>query len=125
MTVGRALILVAHGSPDPDWRRPLERIVERLAVELGDAVALAYLAHPPSVDEAVEQLRQAGHRRILIAAALLSPGGRHVKQDIPAAVEAARVRYPELEIELDPGALGDDEQVIAALARASLERLTR
>lgn len=121
----RALILVAHGSPDPDWRRPLERLVELLASELGDAVALAYLAHPPSLDDAIATLEQAGHRRVLVVAALLSPGGRHVKHDIPAAVEAARADHPTIEIELASGALGDDEQVIAALARASLERLTR
>lgn len=121
----RALILVAHGSSDPDWRRPLERLVDSLAVELGDRVALAYLAHPPSLDDAIVSLAQAGHRRVLVVAALLSPGGRHVKHDIPEAVAAARARYPEIELELDPGALGDDEQVIAALARASLERLSR
>jgi sirohydrochlorin cobaltochelatase len=121
----RAIVLVAHGSPDPDWRRPLERLVDLLATELGDRVALAYLAHPPSIDDAIAQLERAGHRRVLVVAALLSPGGRHVKQDIPEAVAAARARYPQIEIEIDPGALGDDEQVIAALARASLERLTR
>ncbi|MFO7564566.1 MAG: CbiX/SirB N-terminal domain-containing protein [Enhygromyxa sp.] len=119
----RALLLVAHGSPDPDWRRPLERLVELLAAELGDAVALAYLAHPPSLDDAIASLAQAGHRRVLVVAALLSPGGRHVKRDIPEAVAAARVRFAELQIELAPGALGEDPQVIAALARASLERL--
>jgi sirohydrochlorin cobaltochelatase len=123
--LSRALILVAHGSPDPDWRRPLERLAAALAVELGDAVALAYLAHPPGIEEVIASFEQAGHRRVLVIAALLSPGGRHVKQDIPAAVEAARARFPGVELELDPGALGDDEQVIAALARASLERLTR
>ncbi len=121
----QGLVLVAHGSPDPDWRRPLERLVERLRRQLGDAVALAYLAHPPSIGDAIAGLEQAGCRRVLVVAALLSPGGRHVKRDIPEAVEAARARFPNLEIALDPGALGDDEQVIAALARASLERLTR
>ena len=121
----RALILVAHGSPDPDWRRPLERLIELLAVELGDAVAVAYLAHAPSIEAVIASFEQAGHRRVLVVAALLSPGGRHVKQDIPDAVAAARARFPSVEIELAPGALGDDEQVLAALARASLERLTR
>jgi sirohydrochlorin cobaltochelatase len=59
----------------------------------------------------------------LVVAALLSPGGRHVKLDIPEAVAAAQLRYPNLEITLEPGALGDDERVIAALAQASLDRL--
>jgi sirohydrochlorin cobaltochelatase len=121
----RALILVAHGSPDPDWARPFERLVELLEPELGDAVAVAYLAHPPSIEDVVARFEQAGHRRVLVIAALLSPGGRHVKHDIPEAVEAARARFANVEIELAPGALGEDEQVLAALARASLERLAR
>lgn len=125
MSRSRALILIAHGSPDPDWRRPLERLAELLAAELGDAVALAYLAHPLSLEDAIAQLAQAGHRRVLVVAALLSPGGRHVKHDIPAAVAAARARFPTVELELSPGALGEDEPVLTALARASLERLAR
>jgi sirohydrochlorin cobaltochelatase len=121
----QALVLVAHGSPDPDWRRPLERLLATLTLELGDAVTLAYLAHAPSISDAITSLAAAGHRRVLVVAALLSPGGRHVKRDIPEAVEAARARHPELEIRLEPGALGDDDQVVAALARASLDRLNR
>jgi sirohydrochlorin cobaltochelatase len=121
----RALVLVAHGSPDPDWRRPLERLAEQLTATLGERVALAYLAHAPSIDDAIGSLASAGHRRFLVVAALISPGGRHVKRDIPEAVELARASFPELEIDLAPGALGDDEQVVAALARATVERLTR
>jgi sirohydrochlorin cobaltochelatase len=119
----RALVLVAHGSPDPDWRRPLERLVALLGESLGDAVALAYLAHAPAIDDAVATLHAAGYRRVLVVAALLSPGGRHVKVDIPEGVAAARERWPDVEIELVPGALGDDERVIAALAAASLDQL--
>jgi sirohydrochlorin cobaltochelatase len=119
-----ALVLIAHGSPDPDWRRPLEILHARLGEQLGeDRVALAYLAHAPRLDDALEQLAAAGHRRVVIVAALLSPGGRHVKEDIPDAVAAARERFGELELRLIPGALGDDEGVIEALARATLRRL--
>ncbi|PRP95662.1 sirohydrochlorin cobaltochelatase [Enhygromyxa salina] len=123
MTDERALVLVAHGSPDPDWRRPLEQLHAQLAAQLGDRVALAYLAHPPGIPEVVAELAAIGHTEILVVAALLSPGGRHVKQDIPAAVAEARSRSPELRIELSPGALGDDPRVIDALAAATLSRL--
>lgn len=121
----RALVLVAHGSPDPDWRRPLERLLANLSDSLGDGVALAYLAHPPTIGDAIVSLDAAGYRRVLVVAALLSPGGRHVKVDIPEAVAAARAQFPEIEIDLAAGALGDDERVVAALAAASLEQLHR
>ena len=121
----RALILVAHGSPDPDWRRPLERLVELLAVELGDAVALAYLAHAPGIEDVIAKLEQAGHRRVLVVAALLSPGGRHVKQDIPDAVAAARASAART-CSSSPSAPGASSiSTLGKRARASLERLTR
>ena len=120
-----ALVLVAHGSPDPDWRRPLEQLLTLLATQLGDGVALAYLAHAPSLLDAIASLADAGHTHVVVVAALLSPGGKHVKHDIPEAVEHARVRCPALTIELAPGALGDDPRVIAALAEAALAQLNR
>jgi sirohydrochlorin cobaltochelatase len=118
-----ALVLVAHGSPDPDWRRPLEQLHETLTAQIGERVGLAYLSHAPSVIEVIHALADAGHVRIVVVAALLSPGGRHVKQDIPEAVAQARAARPELEIVLAEGALGDDPGVIAALAAASLVHL--
>jgi sirohydrochlorin cobaltochelatase len=118
-----ALVLVAHGSPDPDWRRPLEQLHAMLTAQLGPRVGLAYLAHAPSVAEVISTLADAGHTRVIVVAALLSPGGRHVKQDIPEAVALARELRPEIEIVLTEGALGDDPGVIAALAAASILRL--
>lgn len=120
-----ALVLVAHGSPDPDWRRPLEQLHAMLTAQLGARVGLAYLAHAPSLADVIGELADAGHMRVVVIAALLSPGGRHVKQDIPEAVAHARELRPELEIVLAEGALGDDPGVIAALAAASLAQLRR
>lgn len=125
MPAETALVLVAHGSPDPDWRRPLEQLHAILTEQLGPRVGLAYLAHAPSVIEVIGTLADAGHLRIVVVAALLSPGGKHVKHDIPEAVDRARELRPELEIVLAEGALGDDPGVIAALAAASLVHLRR
>lgn len=122
-TQGSAVVLVAHGSPDPDWRRPLEQLHARLTADLAQPVALAYLAQEPTVAEVVAELVAGGHRHLIVIAALLSPGGRHVKRDIPSAVDEARAAHPDAHIELVPGALGDDDGVIAALATATLSRL--
>jgi sirohydrochlorin cobaltochelatase len=120
-----ALVLVAHGSPDPDWRRPLEQLHALLTAQIGPRVGLAYLSHAPGIIEVIDALADAGHVRIVVVAALLSPGGKHVKQDIPEAVARAREHRPELEIALVEGALGDDPGVIAALVAASLVHLRR
>jgi sirohydrochlorin cobaltochelatase len=118
------LILVAHGSSDPDWRRPLERVEAVLIGRLGPRVALAYLAHAPTIEDAARALVEVGHTHLVVVAALLSPGGRHVKRDIPAAVEQLRAAMPEIVVELRDGALGDDGVVIEALAEAALRRLS-
>lgn len=118
-----AVLLVAHGSPDPDWRRPLEQLCATLGEALGPRVALAYLAQDPKVDAVIAELVARGHGHVIVIAALLSPGGRHVKRDIPAVVEAARAAHPTLRLELVSGALGDDPGVIAALTAATISRL--
>ena len=116
MNVERAMVLVAHGSSDPEWRRPLEQLHGMLVEQVGERVALAYLAHPPSILDAIQAFAEAGYRRVVVVAALLSPAGKHVKQDIPEAVEQARARWPELDIALAPGTLGEDPRVIGAMA---------
>ena len=53
----------------------------------------------------------------------LSPGGRHIKHDIPALVQAAQQSHPLVKFHLLPGALGEHPLVIEALAQAT-QRLT-
>ncbi len=116
-----ALVLVAHGSPDPRWVRPLEDLRDRCGSVLGaERVGLAFLAHAPSLSEAIGPLVDAGAERIVVVAALLSAGGRHVRHDIPEAVALARREFPSLAIELVEGALGEQARVLDALAEAAL-----
>ncbi|NVB39904.1 CbiX/SirB N-terminal domain-containing protein [Pseudenhygromyxa sp. WMMC2535] len=115
-------MLIAHGSPDPDWRRPLEALRDQLAARIGaKRISLAYLAHPPTVEDAIASLVAAGETQICVIPALLSPGGKHVKRDIPEAVTRAHARFPTILLRLVPGALGSDSRVISALAEASLD----
>lgn len=118
-----ALVLVAHGSRDPRWQRPLERVVARVqALDPRRSTVLAYLEADPRIEAAIEALVRAGHRDVVITTAFLSAGGRHGQQDIPARVEALRERFPDVHLRLVPGALGDDDEVIEALALAALRR---
>lgn len=116
-----AILLVAHGSPDPDWRRPLEAAHRRLQALLPNRkVALAYMELcGPSVLEAASELEAQGHRSIVVMAAFLSPGGRHIKRHLPEIVERVARERPALELELLPGSLGNEPEVIEALARAA------
>lgn len=124
MSPTSAIVLVAHGSPDTDWRAPLEQVLADMRQRApADVIELAFLAYnTPSLHDCVDALVAAGHLRIRIIAAFLSAGGKHLKRDIPDQVAELRSRHPAVKIELVEGALGDDPDVIKALATAALRR---
>jgi len=117
-----AVVLLAHGSPDPDWMAPVHRTAEALRSRMPEhAVVVATLGgdHDTALESAVDNLIAAGHARIVVTAVFLSPGGRHVKRDIPERVAQLQTRYGSERIELVAGALGDDPAVAEALAGAA------
>jgi sirohydrochlorin cobaltochelatase len=109
------IVLVAHGSRDPEWSRPFERIAASLAQRLpAVSVGLAYLEHGPSLDETVTALVAKGVGSIRVIPLFLGQGG-HVKQDLPRLVsESAR---PGLALALDKP-IGEQSLVIEAIASA-------
>jgi len=120
--VREALVLVAHGSPDPDWGRPLVALRDRLRTLAPERrVELAYLDHlQPSLAALAADLVAAGIHDVTVLSAFLSPGGNHIKRDIPALVDDVAQAHPQLRIQLVPGALGAEREAIEALARAAL-----
>jgi sirohydrochlorin ferrochelatase len=83
-------------------------------------IELAYQAYTePTLEQVVERLWAAGISDAVVVAAFLSPGGRHIKQDLPDQVSAAAARYPGVRLRLVEGALGADAGVVEALARAA------
>jgi sirohydrochlorin cobaltochelatase len=120
-----AIVLLAHGSPDPDWRAPIEATRDRMR-ELDPLrdIRDAYLAHcAPSLDEVVRDLVAAGHHEVFVIAAFLSAGGGHLKNDVPEAVERLRGQIDGLTLHLVSGALGAELEVTEALARAAFRRV--
>jgi sirohydrochlorin cobaltochelatase len=109
------IVLVAHGSRDPEWSRPFERIAASLAQKLpAIPVGLAYLEHGPSLDETVTALAAKGVGSIRVVPAFLGQGG-HVKEDLPRLVsQSAR---PGLSLALEKP-IGEQSQVIEAIASA-------
>lgn len=111
----QGLVLVAHGSRDPEWSRPFERIAASLAQKLpAVSVGLAYLENGPSLDEAVTALVAKGVASIRVVPLFLGQGG-HVKEDLPRLVaESAR---PGVALVLE-NPIGEQPQVIEAIACA-------
>ena len=108
----KAVILFAHGSRDPQWARPFERIAEQLKRRLPDtAVSVAYLeAMRPTLAEAVAALGSVDAIRVVPL--FLGQGG-HVKEDFPRLVSA--LRDPRITLAKP---IGEDPAVIDAIANA-------
>lgn len=112
------IVLVAHGSRDPEWSRPFERIAASLAQKLpAVSVGLAYLEHGPSLDEAVAALVAKGVGSIRVVPLFLGQGG-HVKEDLPRLVSASARPGVDLILERP---IGEQPQVVEAIAAAILE----
>ncbi|HEX4927391.1 MAG TPA: CbiX/SirB N-terminal domain-containing protein [Burkholderiales bacterium] len=117
-----AVVLLAHGSRDPQWREPFERLRRLLADRLADAfVELAFLElAEPGFDEAVARIAALGKRRVSVVPLFLARG-RHVREDIAALVARAGERFPELEFRELP-ALGEAPALLDAVAAWIAER---
>ena len=111
-----AIVLFAHGSRDPGWTEPFERLAARVRAERPDArVALAYLEiTPPTLEDAVAALVAGGAREIAVVPVFLAPGG-HVRRDLPLIVERLQGRHPEARFRVLP-TIGEADAVTGAIA---------
>ena len=114
MTAG--IVLFAHGSRDPGWAAPFERLAARVRERRREAdVAIAYLElMPPTLEEAVAALVGRGARDVTVVPVFLAPGG-HVRRDLPLMVDALRARHPGLAFRVLP-TLGEADALIDAMA---------
>lgn len=111
-------MLFAHGSREPGWALPFERLAQMLAEE--NRVALAFLElMRPSLPEAIAALAREGATAVRVVPVFLAAGG-HVKRDLPRLVAEARAAHPSLHIEVD-APIGEQPAVLQAIAAAIRE----
>jgi len=111
----RGIVLFAHGSRDPEWAHPFERIRAVLVGARPECeVRLAYLDHmSPSLPEALADLKSSRVTSVQIVPLFFGLGG-HLKEDLPRlAAEAPR----GLKVSISPP-IGEQEAVIEAIAAA-------
>ena len=113
----RALILFAHGARDPRWAEPFVRLQSLIAAQLPEVeVALAYLElMQPQLPELVDRLVQGGCRDVTVVPVFLGQGG-HVARDLPLLADGLRNKHLDLTLRV-AGAVGEDADVLAAMAR--------
>lgn len=121
ITPTRAIILFAHGSSSPTWREPFDAIAQRVRILAPDArVELAFLEiMSPKVNEVVRECAEQGIHHIRIVP-LFFGVGKHIAEDLQGLVEAMRIEFAQIKIEIAP-AVGQSEMVREAMAKFAVQ----
>jgi sirohydrochlorin cobaltochelatase len=116
----RGIILLAHGSRDPQWRSPMEAVAAHILARQPEIkVCCAYLELcAPSLPEAATDLVGSGARHIRVFPIFFGLG-KHAREDLPRRLEQIRTAHPGVAIELLPTA-GEHEQLTLLLADIAL-----
>uniref|UniRef100_A0A7C1JFK4 Sirohydrochlorin chelatase n=1 Tax=Caldilinea aerophila TaxID=133453 RepID=A0A7C1JFK4_9CHLR len=92
-----ALILIGHGSRDPEGVREFLQLARTLQTRIAAQLYSCFLEFcDPPVAEAVRQCVDEGHRQIVALPLFLGPAN-HQKNDIPALLNWAKSQWPAVE----------------------------
>jgi len=116
-----AVVLFGHGSRDPLWHLPMERVATLLRAQHGDwNVRCAYLElSQPDLPTVCQELAAAGIQSISVLPLFLGVG-RHAREDLPLLLQAEQARYPHIAFSLKP-AVGEDPRLLQLLAQIAAE----
>ena len=125
-----ATILLAHGSRDPDWKRPVEAIAARMqTLDPSCQVGCAYLENmQPDLGTCVTEWVQRGVMSVTVFPLFLG-AGKHVRHDIGTLAQAVRLQHPSLAVNVGT-MMGDhpeftDLTALLALKTAALQPLVQ
>lgn len=114
MTMG--ILLFAHGSRDPQWKRPFESILNETQSQAKGPVALAFLeSMQPDFQSGVNQLVAEGAQSIRVIPIFLATGS-HLRHDLPMLIAQAMGAHPSVPITVAT-AIGETREIQTAIAR--------
>lgn len=116
------MILFAHGSRNPAWRKPFDRLLQDI-MRRGECHAVLAFGEfmSPGLAEAATSLAEAGIKSAVIVPLFLG-GGLHVRGDLPKLAAQARAASG---IRLRVAkAIGDDASVLGAIADYSIAAIS-
>ncbi|MEO5341936.1 MAG: CbiX/SirB N-terminal domain-containing protein [Gammaproteobacteria bacterium SHHR-1] len=112
-----ALIIAAHGSRRQASNQEVHGVAERLARLAGARYPICRAGFlelaEPSIAQAIRQAAAEGATQVSVVPYLLA-AGRHVIEDIPAALAEAQAELPDLEIRLS-GHIGQSPRLLEVL----------
>lgn len=115
------LILLAHGSSDPKWRKPFETFHQTLRQRLETPVHLAYMElSEPSLETIVDELAQDETAKLDVLP-LFFAAGRHLRKDVPAQIDALQHKHRHVALTLLPP-VGEHPAFVDALASVIAEQ---
>ena len=116
------LVLLAHGSKDPRWREPFERLYLSLRADAGERVRMAYMEFiNPTLFEVVEECAAEGFREIRVLP-LFMAAGAHLATDVPEQVREIRRKLPNIRFEVLPP-IGEDDRLVSLMKQLVREKL--
>ncbi|MFM2263047.1 MAG: hypothetical protein RI959_1723 [Pseudomonadota bacterium] len=121
MSSVRAVIVFAHGSRDPLWRKPVELVaaqVKALAPEVMAECAYLELCEP-ALPQMASELVAAGATDIRVLP-LFFGMGKHAREDLPLLMKALQEQHTGTRFTLLPTA-GENPKLLALLAAMALE----
>ena len=117
------LLIAAHGSRNRDGNQEILAFAEQWRERHpGKRIEVCFIEHADVLlDEGLDRAAQGAHRVLTIPLILNAAG--HVKMELPAAVDAARTRHPEVDFAITRH-LGMGREILAVL-QGELDRLMR
>ncbi len=108
-------LLLAHGSRDPQWRKPFEQVLAQVRLFGAGPVGLCFLeSMTPDFQSGLDDLVQQGVSHVHVVPLFLAAGG-HVRQDLPRLAQEAMRRRPALTITLGIP-IGEELEIQRAIA---------
>jgi sirohydrochlorin cobaltochelatase len=113
-------ILFGHGSRDPAWRVPIDRVAERMrAIDPNCGVRCAFLElTKPDIHQVATELIAEGATQVTVLPMFLGVG-RHAREDLPLLVKELESKFPAVDFVLKPS-VGEEPSVIELLAQLGL-----
>lgn len=95
------LVLLAHGSKNPEWAAPFRKLTADLRKDLGDdAVYLCFMENAaPGLMEVAGEIMKTSTRKYRLLPLFMAKGA-HFHEDIPALMDEVKTAFPELKSEL-------------------------
>jgi len=117
------LLLAGHGSRKTEGNAEIERFAEQWRAKHPDwRIEVCFIEHAEVLlNDGLDRAAQ-GVRRVLLVPFILNAAG-HVKMELPAALDAARLRHPDVEFVVTRH-LGMGREILAIL-QGQLDRLMK